>query len=103
MTEHELGQETDPLEDTFYKAKGSGLPFLSDMGPMILAASYLDITHDSRSFARKFEQAHALVIREVSNLVGELNLLDSDDKPEKSSKVRYRLNDVGKALFDEKS
>lgn len=102
MTEQELEQETNLLEQAFYSAKGSGLPFLSDMGAMILAASYLGVTHDSRSFARKFEQAHALVIREVSHLVDELKLLDSNDKSVKTSKVHYQLNNAGQALFNER-
>jgi hypothetical protein len=90
----------DPLETAFYTAQASGLSFLSDIGPMILAASYLNIANDTRSFARKFEQAHALVIREVSSLVRELEVLDSEDKSEKSSRVFYQLNDAGRALFD---
>jgi hypothetical protein len=90
----------DPLETAFFAAKASGLPFLSDLGPMILAAAYLGIANDTRSFARKFEQAHALVIREVSSLVREAQVLDSEDKSEKSSRVFYRLNDAGQALFE---
>jgi hypothetical protein len=90
----------DPLEKAFFAAKASGLPFLSDLGPMILAASYLGIANDTRSFARKFEQAHALVIREVSSLVREARVLDSEDKSEKSSRVFYHLNGAGQALFE---
>lgn len=89
----------DPLETTFYTAKASGLPFLSDMGPMILAASYLGIASDTRSFARQLEQPHALVIREVSHLACDLELMTREDRAEKSSRVFYHLNDLGQALF----
>jgi hypothetical protein len=93
----------DPLEDAFYTAKASGLPFLSDIGPMILAASYLGIASDTRSFARKFEQAHALVIRELSSLAQELNVLETKETPKTSSRIMYRLNSAGQALFEERS
>ena len=102
MTDQVPEQEGDPLMDAFYMAKGAKLSFLSDLGPMILAASHLDIANDSRSFARKFEQAHALVIREVSSLTDELKLLESDHKQEKSSKIRYQLTAAGQALFNDK-
>lgn len=90
----------DPLEEKFYAAKTSGLPFLSDLGPMILAAAHLGMANNTRSFALKFEQAHAFVIREVSHLSRELRVMDSEDKSEKSSRVFYSLNDAGQALFE---
>jgi len=89
----------DPVEAAFLTAKSTDLAFLSDLGPMILAASYLGLAQDSRGFARKFEQPHALVLREISCLIQDLGLLEDVSSKQTSSRVFYRLLPAGHALF----
>lgn len=43
-------------------------PRLTALGAAMLAALQMDIAKDSRSFARTFDVAHALVLRELSAL-----------------------------------
>jgi hypothetical protein len=50
-------------------------PRLSPLAAGILAAAHLDIAHDSRSFAKALGISHALVLREVEILSGDLGLL----------------------------
>ena len=72
--------------------------FLSPIGPVILAAAALDICSDSRGFARTFNVAHALVIRECVNLCEELQLIETHKRKEKTQSVYYTLNDQGWSL-----
>lgn len=87
------------LEKAFKTAQSAQLPYLSPMGPLILAAAHLDIVQDSRGFARLFDQAHALVIRECTALEQELNVIETTRRDPRSSRVTYRLTDKGRKLF----
>lgn len=75
------------------------MPFLSAMGPLILAAAFIGIANDTRKFARVFEQPHALVIREVVSLEEDLKLLETA-QTSASTRVSYRLTSQAQALFD---
>lgn len=58
-------------DDAFMAAVEQALqvyPDLSKLQAAVVAADGLDIAHDSRSFARIFGVAHALVLREISAL-----------------------------------
>lgn len=96
-----MSQEED-FEAAFHVAQSTGLPYLSPMGPMILAATHLGIAKDSRSFARIFDLAHALVIRECTSLEQELGLIETERKDVRTSRVFYRLTEAGDALFEAK-
>lgn len=50
-------------------------PRLSALAGAILAALHFGIAKDSRTFSRKFDIAHALVLREVSALSDDLDYL----------------------------
>lgn len=71
----------------------------SPLGAGILAASWLGIAGDSRSFARKLEVAHALVLRECVALAEEAGLIILEDRQDKSQRLFYRLSQRGLNLF----
>lgn len=68
------------------------------MGAAVIAAAHLDLCHDSRTFARIFGVAHALVIRAVTTLSDEAGLLEVEHRSERSQRIRYRLTSRGQAL-----
>lgn len=84
----------------FHQAQLADLPYLSPMGPLILATAWLEVAKDTRSFARQFELAHALVLREVTSLETDLGLLITDSRGERSSRVFFDLSAAGVALFE---
>jgi hypothetical protein len=65
----------------------------------ILAAAHLDICHDSRQFARLFDIAHALVIRDCNTLADELGLLSIDTQNARTQSLRYSLTADARALL----
>ncbi|MCI4660788.1 MAG: hypothetical protein MRY63_03055 [Neomegalonema sp.] len=76
------------------------LAYLSPLGPMILAAAALGLALDTRSFARGFEVAHALVIRECNSLSCELGLLALEEQgPQRSQRIFYRLTEKARGLL----
>lgn len=76
-------------------------PF-SPLGAGILAASWLGVASDSRSFARKLELAHALVLRECVSLAEEAELITIEDRQDKSQRLFYRLSPAGLDLCQAK-
>ncbi|WP_010139317.1 hypothetical protein [Oceanicola sp. S124] len=89
---------SDRLVDLSDRIAASGLGFLSPMGPVLLAATALGLVADTRSFARLFEVAHALVIREAVSLDADLGLLATEDRDEKSRRLFLSLTEAGAAL-----
>lgn len=85
----------DPLEYLAEIASHSGVSFLTPLGPLILAAASLGIAKDTRTVARKFDIAHALVIRECVSLGPELGLLDVEDRGDRSQRLFFSLSDAG--------
>ncbi|MEM8570092.1 MAG: hypothetical protein AAGG56_04190 [Pseudomonadota bacterium] len=75
--------------------------FLSPMGPMILASAAMGIARDSRSFARFFEVAHALVIRECVYMSEEQGLLKTEDRGDLSQRLFFDLTETGWSLLPE--
>ena len=86
---------TDDLEGLMAHVEGSGHAFLSAIGPAVVAATALEICADTRSFARIFEVAHALVIRECMSLQEDLGLVTTEDRGEKSLRKFISLTEAG--------
>ncbi|WP_226551348.1 hypothetical protein [Celeribacter naphthalenivorans] len=97
-----MSQE-DALETAFGAAQNAQHSYLSTMGPLILAASHLGIAKDSRGFARLFDLAHALVIRECTSLEQEFGLIETQKKDIRTSRVFYHLTEKGRALFEHRT
>lgn len=69
---------------------------LTPLGAAILVAVEMGIARDSRSFARIFGVAHALVLREGAVLAHDLGLIDpSGDGPRRA----YSLTQKGQGLI----
>lgn len=77
---------------------GTETEFLTELGPMIVAAASLDIASETRSFARKFDVAHALVIRECTHLENELGLLQTHPGGGASGRVKFSLTHKARDL-----
>ncbi|WP_460275794.1 hypothetical protein [Celeribacter sp. ULVN23_4] len=93
-----MSQE-DALESAFEAARNADVAYLSPMGPLILAASHLGLAQDSRGFARMFDLAHALVIRECTSLDEELGLIEVTRSDARTSRRFYDLSDKGRMIF----
>ncbi|PIE12402.1 MAG: hypothetical protein CSA70_09625 [Rhodobacterales bacterium] len=92
----------DPLALEIERLLADAPEAFSPLGAGILAASWLGIARDSRSFARKLELAHALVLRECVALAEEAGLIILDDRQDKSHRLFYHLSPAGLNLFDAK-
>lgn len=76
--------------------EGEGLP---PLGAGLLAAVALGISGDSRSFARSFETAHALVLREAAELSETLDLLSVLRRDERTQRLFLALTPAGEAAL----
>lgn len=76
-----------------------GPPALSPLGAGILAAHALGLAADSRSFARVFGIAHALVLRECVALGAEAGLIETLRQDARSQRLHYRPSGPGAALI----
>ncbi|MEM8537830.1 MAG: hypothetical protein AAGF56_08200 [Pseudomonadota bacterium] len=94
----------DATPDQFLKLTqaiiGTEEPFMTELGPMIIAAVSLSVARDTRSFARKFEAPHALVLRECAHLHDTLELLDRDDRNDRSGRVFLTLSEKAKQIIE---
>ena len=81
----------------------SGHAFMTALGPIILASRALEIASDTRSVARLFDVAHALVIRECRHLEEDLGLLTITDKGERSARLFFDLTPEAQALVSAES
>ena len=78
----------------------SGPEFLTELGPMIVVSALLQVAGDTRSFARKFEVPHALVLREAVHLDETLGILVLDDQSDKSGRMFWALTDSGQRMCE---
>lgn len=85
------------IEDRAAALGASGTGFLSELGPYLLAALAEGAGHDTRSIARLFGVAHALVIREATSLSEELGLVATENRGDRSQRVFLSLTDAGAA------
>lgn len=76
-------------------------PFLSALGPYVLAAAALGIADDSRTLARRLDLAHALVIRELNALAHEAGLVEITGQGAGSQRMGFALTDRARALIAE--
>lgn len=91
------------LEETAAGLRASGTVYLSELGPYLLAAVAEGVAQDTRSCARLFGVAHALVIREANSLSDELGLLETEDRGDRSQRVFLTLTEAGAARLRELS
>ncbi|WP_083567480.1 hypothetical protein [Hyphomicrobium sp. CS1GBMeth3] len=71
---------------------------LTPVGAGVLAALQLGICNDSRTFSRIFGIAHALVLREVTELAGERGLLAIVGRNARSQRTAFSLTDTSRDL-----
>lgn len=90
--------ESDLIEAT-QRLAGLDLPFLTELGPLLLAAAGLGVAKDSRSFARVFDVAHALVLRELVHLEADLGVLAIEDRGGKSGRMFLSLTPQGEKIL----
>lgn len=86
------------MEGMIVDLVATAVPDLSPLGAGIIAAAHLGIAKDSRSFARKLDLAHALVLRECTQLEGEAGFIFLDDRSHRSQRVFYDLTEAARAL-----
>lgn len=89
----------DEVLDLTRQLAASGVPFMTEIGPLIVATVAMGVARDSRSFARMFDLAHALVLRECVHVHDDLNLLDLEDRGEKSGRLFLHLTQKGQSLI----
>lgn len=74
------------------------VPWLSAIGASILLALEFEIASDTRTFARVFGIAHALVLRELNALAddhGAVTILECDARTQRTS---YELTGIARPL-----
>ena len=89
-------------EEEFLKvvsALNTQAPELSSLAAAILAALHFDIAKDSRTFSRKFDIAHALVLREVSALSDDLDLLTVMARNPRTQRTEFAPSQKALQLF----
>jgi hypothetical protein len=72
---------------------------LSPLAAGILAAGHLGIADDSRSFARIFGIAHALVLRALSELAVQHGFVDITHRDQRTQRQTFALSDRSTACF----
>ena len=72
---------------------------LSPLSAAILVALDLGLARDSRTFARVFDIAHALVLRECTMLIEDLGLLTIIRRDERTQRLFPALTEKGRALL----
>lgn len=73
---------------------------LSQMGAAILLATNQGLATDSRDFAKKFDLAHAMVIRECAILADELGLIKISKRDERTMRTYYNVTEQGMGLLE---
>jgi len=74
---------------------------LSRLGAGLMSAAHLEIAHDSRSFARTFGLAHALVLRECTLLAQDHHLIEVESRSDRSQRLFFRLSAEGRRALAE--
>ncbi|MEM0900629.1 MAG: hypothetical protein AAGI92_11850 [Pseudomonadota bacterium] len=72
---------------------------LTPMSAGILASLHMGLCKDTRTFARRLEIAHALVIRECGLLANQVGAIEIDDRRDKSGRLFYALNELGRDML----
>ena len=75
-------------------------PSLTPVGAGLLAALHLNVCHDSRTFSRLLGIAHALVLREISDLT-DRGLVEVVSRSERTQRTELALTGSGLRLFSE--
>ncbi len=78
------------------------LPDGEELSPLeagILVALDLGLARDSRTFARVFDMAHALVLRAYTTLIEDLGLLTLLKRDERTQRLFPALSEKGRALL----
>jgi hypothetical protein len=73
-------------------------PRLTQLAAGILAASMLDIAHDSVAFCRLLDVSHALVLREVDALEHDLGLIAVEKRDARTQRCFYAPTSAASAL-----
>ncbi|MBS0268823.1 MAG: hypothetical protein JSS54_07575 [Proteobacteria bacterium] len=68
-------------------------PALSQLGAAILAALHFGIAKDSRTFSRKFDIAHALVLREITALSEDVSFLRVVGRNPRTQRTEYAFSE----------
>jgi hypothetical protein len=76
-------------------------PSLTPLGAGLLSALHLDVCHDSRTFSRLLGIAHALVLREISDLADDRGLLEVVSRNERTQRTELTLTGLGRRLFSQ--
>lgn len=74
-------------------------PTLAPIGAAVLAAVHLGLCADSRTFSRAFGIAHALVLREVSDLAETRSLLAIVGRDARTQRTSVTLTEASQALI----
>ncbi|MDQ8698119.1 hypothetical protein [Hyphomicrobium sp. LHD-15] len=75
-------------------------PLVSQIGAAILVAIDLGIAHDSRTFSRIFGVAHALVLREITELsTGDGAVLKTMSRNDRTQRTELALTDSARQLL----
>ncbi|EEY05551.1 hypothetical protein B989_02253 [Brucella sp. 56/94] len=74
---------------------------LSGLGVGIVAGLALDIASDSRTFARVFGLAHALVLRELTALAQTGDYVRIRQRDARTQRTHYELGQAGHRLVEE--
>lgn len=72
---------------------------LSPLGAAILAALHFGVANDTRTFSRKFDIAHALALREITALSGDLGLLTVVERNPRTQRTEIALSEQGLHLL----
>lgn len=72
---------------------------LSSVGAGLLAALHLGICSDSRTFSRLFDIAHALVLREVTELADGQGVIAIVDRNARTQRAVVALTDASRDLL----
>jgi hypothetical protein len=94
--------EDEITEETILEAVSalrSAEAAISPLGAAILAALHFGIANDSRTFSRKFDIAHALALREITALSGDLALLTVVGRNPRTQRTELALSEQGRHLL----
>ena len=73
-------------------------PWLSAIGASILLALEFGIAGDTRTFARVFGIAHALVLRELNALADDHGAVTIIEREPRTQRMSYELTDTARSL-----
>lgn len=78
----------------------AGPAFLTSLGPLIIASKALNVAADSRSFAKLFDVAHAHVIREITHLQEDLEMVVITRQDDRSARMFFDLTKTAETLMN---